>query len=71
MEVVERPDGVIELRSALTVPADQAWFWTERWQQREREVEHHVKAGRVSVHDSSEDFLAHLRDLDSQRPTEE
>ena len=65
LEITERADGVVELRPALPVPADQAWFWTERWQQREREVDEHVAAGRVVVHETSEDFLAHLDDLDA------
>jgi bifunctional DNA-binding transcriptional regulator/antitoxin component of YhaV-PrlF toxin-antitoxin module len=64
VEVTERPDGVLELRAALPVPADQAWFWTEQWQQREREVDEHVAAGQLTVHESTEDFLAHLDALD-------
>ena len=43
--MTERADGVIELRAALPVPADQRWFWAERWQEREREVDEHVAAG--------------------------
>lgn len=65
LEITERADGVVELRPTLPVPADQAWFWTEYWQQREREVDEHVAAGRVVVHETSEDFLAHLDDLDA------
>jgi len=64
VEVIEREDGVLELRPALPVPAEQAWFWTEHWQRREREVDEHVAAGEVRVHDSTEDFLAHLDALD-------
>ncbi|MFZ5851911.1 MAG: AbrB/MazE/SpoVT family DNA-binding domain-containing protein [Actinomycetota bacterium] len=64
LEITERPDGVLELRPALPVPADQAWFWTEQWQRREREVDEHVTAGRVDVYEGAEDFLAHLDDLD-------
>ena len=67
LEVTERADGVIELRPALPVPAGQAWFWTEHWQQREREVDEHVAAGRVHVHESGEAFLAHLDDVDAQQ----
>ncbi|MFD4422573.1 AbrB/MazE/SpoVT family DNA-binding domain-containing protein [Agromyces sp. NPDC058484] len=63
LEVTERPDGVVELRPSLPVSADQAWFWTERWQEREREVDEHVKAGRVTVHENDDDFLAHLDTL--------
>lgn len=39
LEVTERADGVVELRPAVPIPADQAWFWAERWQQCEREVD--------------------------------
>lgn len=68
MEITERADGVIELRPTVPVPADQAWFWTERWQQREREVDDYVAAGAVLVSESTEDFLADLDTLaaDSQ-----
>ena len=66
MEMTERDDGVIELRAALPVPADQRWFWAERLQQRELEVDEHVAAGRVTVHESTEDFLDHLDRLDAE-----
>ncbi len=65
VEIVERADGVVELRAALPVPADQAWFWTERWQRREQEVDEHVAAGEVAVHDDTEAFLDHLDELDA------
>ncbi len=65
LEVTERADGVVELRPSLPVPADQAWFWTERWQQREREVDDYVVAGQVTTFDSGDDFLAHIDALDS------
>lgn len=60
VEITERQDGVLELRPVPPVPADQAWFWTERWQRREREVDDHVATDRVTVHDSVDDFTAHL-----------
>lgn len=63
MEVTEREDGVIELRATVAVPADQAWFWADRWQQREREVDAHVAAGEVSTDASTDDFLAALDGL--------
>jgi len=60
VKLVERADGVIELQPAIAVPADQAWFWTERWQQMEREVDEHVGVGLVISTDSAEDFLREL-----------
>lgn len=70
VELTERADGVIELRPALPIPADQAWFWTERWQRREREVDEHLAAGRVTVHESGKNFLAYLDELDASGPAE-
>jgi bifunctional DNA-binding transcriptional regulator/antitoxin component of YhaV-PrlF toxin-antitoxin module len=60
VELVERPDGVIEMRPQLPHPADQQWFWSERWQRMEREADADIAAGRLTTHDSAEDFLAHL-----------
>lgn len=66
LELVERANGVLELRAALPVPADQRWFWADRWQEREREVDEHVSAGRVEVHESTDAFLDHLDDLERE-----
>ena len=65
LEVTERADGVIELRPSVPIPADQAWFWAERWQQREREVDDDVAAGRVTVFDNGDDFLAFVDSIDT------
>jgi bifunctional DNA-binding transcriptional regulator/antitoxin component of YhaV-PrlF toxin-antitoxin module len=67
VEITERDDGVLELRSSLPVPADQHWFWTERWQQREREVDDYVSAGRVTVHQDGDALLEHLGQLDADQ----
>jgi len=60
VEIVERPDGVIELRPTVAIPADQAWFWTERWQAMEREVDEQIARGEGTVHDSIEEMFAYL-----------
>lgn len=59
-KVTEGDNGTLESRPTPPVPADQAWFWTEHQQACEREVDQYVAAGRVTVHDSTEAFLAHL-----------
>jgi AbrB family looped-hinge helix DNA binding protein len=64
VEITEREDGVLELRPTLPVPADQRWFWQDRWQQRENEVDKHVAAGHIIVHGDGEGFLDHLDQLD-------
>lgn len=66
VEITEREDGVLELRPAVSVPATEAWFWDERWNQGEREVDAHVRAGEVTVHDTVADLVAHLSALDAE-----
>ncbi|GAA3617123.1 hypothetical protein GCM10022223_37080 [Kineosporia mesophila] len=62
VEITERPDGVLEVRPQAAVPATQAWFWAEEWQQREREATADLQGGRFTDHDSADAFLT---DLDS------
>jgi len=71
VEITEREDGVLELRPALPIPADQRWFWQDRWQRREKEVDDDVAAGRVTVHDQGDAFLEHLDHLDAQAQAED
>jgi bifunctional DNA-binding transcriptional regulator/antitoxin component of YhaV-PrlF toxin-antitoxin module len=66
VEITERPDGVLEVRPAVPVPASQAWFWTEERQQREKEVDAHVAAGEVMTFDGIDEFLDHLDTLDDE-----
>lgn len=61
--LVERDDGVIELHPRVAVPANQAWFWQERWQGMEREVDEHVKRDELETHETADDFLQHLEGL--------
>ena len=62
LELVER-DGEIVLRPHVPVPADQAWFWSEEWQAREKAVDSHVDAGETSEFASVDTFLEHLDTL--------
>ena len=66
VEITEREDGVLELRPALPVRADQRWFWTERWQEREHEVDAHIAAGEVTAHEDGQALLDHLARLDEE-----
>ena len=60
VRLVVRDDGVIELHPLVAVPADQAWFWTERWQRMEREAQADIAAGRVVITDGPDEFLEEL-----------
>ncbi len=67
VELVEREDGVIELHPHVAIPADQAWFWSERWQRMEREADEHIERGETERFDTSADFLADLDRIASDR----
>ncbi len=53
IQLIEREDGRIELVPVVAVPADQAWFWTDRWQAMEREADADIAAGRTTVVDGA------------------
>ena len=60
VKMVEQEDGHVELIPVVAVPADQAWFWSERWQKMEREADADVAAGRTKVVDGVDALLAEL-----------
>ncbi len=57
VRVVEREDGVIELYPLASVPVDQRWFWTERWQRMEREADDDVAAERIRSYEDIDQML--------------
>lgn len=42
------------------IDPEQAWFWTQEWQQREREADDDLAAGRVTRFENDDEFLAAL-----------
>ena len=60
IKLIEREDGTIELVPVVAVPADQAWFWTERWQEMEREADADIAAGRTTVVEGIDGLLDKL-----------
>ena len=60
IKLIEHDDGRVELIPIVTVPADQAWFWTDRWQAMEREADADIAAGREIVVEGADELVAHL-----------
>lgn len=58
--IVTEENGRIVLTPALSIPADQAWFWTPTWQARIAEAEADREQGNSTVYRSEEEFLASL-----------
>lgn len=61
--IVTEEQGRIVLTPALSIPADQAWFWTAQWQERVAESEADRLAGNSTAYVSDEQFLASLEDV--------
>jgi antitoxin MazE len=52
--------GRVCVQRVQTIPPDQAWFWTERWQRMEREAQADIDAGRVERFPDIETTLDYL-----------
>jgi hypothetical protein len=44
------------------VDKDQAYFWTEEWQEKERKVDEDIKTGRVRVFNTAAELLKELEE---------
>ena len=60
VQLIEHEDGRLELRPVVTVPAEQAWFWTERWQAMERAADEDIAADRVTIVEGTDELISHL-----------
>lgn len=64
VEFAVLPDGTITVRGYVSIPTDQAWFFTPEWLAGESEADEELRDGRGTTHDSAEDMFAHLDSLD-------
>ena len=55
-------NGRVLISRAQMIPPEQAWFWSERWQQMEREAEADLANGRMTEH---ADLSSALNNLDA------
>jgi antitoxin MazE len=53
--------GRIFVERAITIPADQVWFWSERWQRLEREAQEDIDGGRVRKYPDIDQALSDLQ----------
>jgi antitoxin PrlF len=65
VEFAIHDDGTVTIRGYVSIPTDQAWFFTPGWLAGEREADDEIAAGRGTVHESAEDMFAHLDPLGS------
>ncbi len=69
---VQVRDGEIVLKVKKLVDKEQAWFWTKRWQQGEREAEEDIRSGRVHRFEHAEEAITalHEKARETHKPVE-
>jgi antitoxin PrlF len=65
VEFAVHEDGTVTIRGYVSIPTDQAWFYTPAWLAGEREADEEIAAGHGAVHESVEDMFDHLDSLGS------
>jgi antitoxin PrlF len=68
VEFAVHDDGTITVRGYVSIPTDQAWFFTPEWLAGEREADEEIAAGQGTVHESADDMFAHLDGLAAEDP---
>ncbi len=64
---VQIKDGDIVLKVMKLVSKEQAWFWTKRWQNGEREAEEDILNGRVNKFEDAEDAVVFLHEQSNKQ----
>jgi AbrB family looped-hinge helix DNA binding protein len=57
-------EGRVVIERERTIDPEQAWFWSERWQQMERAAQSDIDSGRVTQYSSIEEALDALKGQD-------
>lgn len=60
LEVVLEADGSLRLVPKVAIDRSQAYFWSQRWQQSEREAEADLQNGLYQDFESMDDFINSL-----------
>jgi hypothetical protein len=63
-QVYERIREILRYDVRSIGSPSQAWFWTQGWQECEREADADIAAGRTTVFRSGDDLLAHIDPAD-------
>ena len=51
----------IVISPVVAIPKDQAWFWTDEWQQREKEVDEDIKFGKIKTANNIDQLMKVLK----------
>jgi len=64
-------NGRVVVSRAQVIPPEQAWFWSERWQQMEHEAQADLASGRVKEFPDLAHALEHLAGLANNADAED
>ncbi len=67
LELQER-NGEIILKVKKLIDKDQTWFWSERWQNGEKEAENDIRVGRLKSFSSAEESILYLHNSTAKNP---
>lgn len=65
---VQVRNGEIVLRVKKLVDKEQAWFWTDRWQQGEQKADEDIRTGNVQRFPGAEDAISFLHKRSKKNP---
>ena len=63
LEFTVEADGRVTVRGYVSVPTDQAWFFTSERHAGKRQADDEIAMGRGTVHDSGDAMFVHLDNL--------
>ncbi len=64
---IQVKDGMIVLTAKTLVDKQQAWFWSERWQQGEAKAQEDIRTGHMRRFSDAESAVAFLHDKAAKR----
>ena len=59
LEIYEK-NGRLIIEPVSVIPREQAWFYSEQWQQEEQAVEEEIRSGHLKVAESEEELWEEL-----------
>lgn len=59
LEIYEK-NGRLIIEPVSVIPREQAWFYSEQWQQEEQTVEEEIRSGNLKVAESEEELWKEL-----------
>jgi antitoxin PrlF len=63
VEFAVHDDGTVTVRGFISIPTDQAWFFTPDWLSGEREADEEIASGHGRIFQSADEMFEHLDTL--------